>query len=257
MGKPEISVVVSTRKNNKETIHEKNVRKTIGLDAVEYIQIVNNGGTFGICSAYNQGVEKAHGEIIVFVHDDVFFVEGGWGSVLKKKFVDESIGLIGVAGTEYLFADNPAWVLAGRPFIHGHVIHELNNGNTYNLTVFSWDKKDRDVVVVDGLFFAIRRNLFSDIAFDEETFDGFHFYDMDICMQVRKTHRCIVTWDILVKHQSGGAFDDTWKKYALKFIRKYHSDLPATCADGIPNPANAETFENFNLKGKAPQVTIM
>ena len=256
MDKPHISVIVSTKEDKKNAIHERNVRKTIGLDAVEYIQIVNKNKEFGICTAYNRGVEKAQGEIVVFVHDDVFFVESGWGNVLKKKFSDESVGLVGVAGTEYLFAENPGWVLAGRPFIHGHVIHELNNGNIYNLTVFSWEKKDKNVVAVDGLFIAVRKSLFSRIAFDEETFDGFHFYDLDLCMQVRKTHRCIVTWDILVKHQSGGAFDEIWKKYALKFIKKYHSELPASCTDCIPDPANSKPFENFNLKGKAPQITI-
>ena len=256
MVKPLISVIVSTQEDKQGTIHEKNVRKTIGINQFEYIPIVNKNKEFGICSAYNKGVAAAKGEILVFVHDDVFFVEGGWGAALREKIQDETIGLIGVAGTEYLFAENPGWILAGRPFIHGHVIHELNNGATYNLTVFSWEKKDREVVAVDGLFFAVRKSLFNNIEFDEKNFDDFHFYDMDICMQVRKTHRCIVTWDILVKHQSGGAFDETWKKYAAKFIQKYQSELPASCTDKIPDPANSIPFENYNLKGKAPQVTI-
>jgi hypothetical protein len=144
-------------------------------------------------------VKQASGEILVFVHEDVFFAEGGWAIKLEDKFKDQSVGLIGVAGTQYLFADNPAWVAAGRPFIKGQVIHELDQGSKYFLTVFDWQRGDTEVVAVDGLFFAIKKELFNQIQFDDVTFDGFHFYDLDICMQVHKTHRLIVTTDILVK----------------------------------------------------------
>ncbi len=64
------------------------------------------------------------------------------------------------------------------------------------ISVFNWDKNDADVVAVDGLFFAIRRELFEKVSFDTTTFTDFHFYDLDICLQIRKHARCIVTWDI-------------------------------------------------------------
>ena len=103
----------------------------------------------------------------------------------------------------------------------GRVIHELNRGETVYLSVFSWDKEDAEVVAVDGLFFAVRRSLFHRIRFDDATFDGFHFYDLDLCMQIRKTHRLIVTWDLLVKHLSAGRCDDSWKEAGARFLKKY------------------------------------
>ena len=253
---PKISVIVCSRNEQLSSIHQRNVRKTAGDVECEYVRIDNRSNRYSLCAAYNEGIGKAGGDIAVFMHEDVFFMEGNWGGRLAVKFADPSVGLIGVAGTEYLFADHPGWVAAGRPFIHGHVIHELENGNVYNLTVFAWDKKDAEVVAVDGLFFAVRRELFDTVGFDDTTFDGFHFYDLDICMQVRRTHRCIVTWDVLVKHQSGGAFDGTWKKYAARFLAKYRSELPASCTSGVPDLANRVGFENFDLKGRAPQATI-
>jgi len=252
-----ISVVVCSRKPPEFDLHRRNVTKTAGSVPLEYVRIDNRDNRYGICAAYNEGVRSSKGEIIVFMHEDVFFMEGEWGRKLVDKFVDPDLGLVGVAGTQYLFADNPGWVAAGRPFIHGHVIHELDGGNDYKLTVFSWDKTDVEVVAVDGLFFAVRREMFDTVSFDETTFDGFHFYDIDLCMQVRRTHRCIVTWDILVKHQSGGAFDDTWKKYAFRFINKYRSELPASCVTAVPDREQRTGFENFDLKGKAPQITII
>lgn len=250
-----ISVISCSRKDPSWDLHQRNISKTAGSPH-EYIRIDNRDGRFGLCAAYNKGVSLAKGEILVFMHEDVFFMEGNWGTVLEKKFSDPSVGLVGVAGTQYLFRDTPGWVVAGRPFIKGHVVHELNNGSIYNLTVFDWGKDDSDVVAVDGLFFAVRKSLFDRISFDEAVFDQFHFYDLDICMQIRRTHRLIVTWDILVKHQSGGSFDKTWEKYAQRFIQKYRNELPASCTDKIPDLTKRIPFENFDLKGKAPQITI-
>jgi GT2 family glycosyltransferase len=250
-----ISVIVCSRQPPPWDLHERNIRKT-SSEPLEYIRIDNSDRSYGICAAYNLGVQKARGDILVFMHEDAFFMEGGWDSVLAKKFADATLGLVGVAGTQYLFPDPPGWVVAGRPFIRGKVVHETQAGDKFHLTVFSWDEKDSEVVAVDGLFFAIRRSLFERIRFDETTFDGFHFYDLDICMQIRATHRLIVTPDLLVKHQSGGAFDKVWHEYAKRFTAKYKYKLPASCVSDVPDLSNRIPFENFDLKGKASQVTI-
>jgi glycosyltransferase involved in cell wall biosynthesis len=250
-----ISIIVCSRLEPKNDLHKRNISKTIGTE-FEYIRIDNRDNRYNICAAYNEGVKRSSGDILVFVHEDAFFMEPKWGEVIQRKFIDQTIGLIGIAGTQYLFNNIPGWVAAGRPFIKGQVIHEIDNGNIYNLTVFSWENEDSDVVAVDGLFFSIRKSLFDTISFDDCIFDGFHFYDLDICMQIRHTHRLIVTRDILIKHQSGGSFDTLWKKYALRFFDKYKSGLPATCASIIPDPAHRIPFENFDIKGKAPQITI-
>lgn len=250
-----ISVITCSRKDPSFNVHQRNITKTAGAE-VEYIRIDNTGNNHNLCSAYNKGVKLASGDILVFMHEDVFFVEGGWAEKLTTKFYDQSIGLVGVAGTQYLLANNPAWVAAGRPFIKGQVIHELDGGTKYFLSVFDWQREDAEVVAVDGLFFAIRKELFNHLSFDETTFDGFHFYDMDICMQVHKTHRLIVTTNILVKHLSGGSFDDKWKLYAFRFLEKYRNSLPASCTNLIPDMSKRIPFENFDLKGKAPQITI-
>ena len=250
-----ISIITCSQKELSWDIHQRNVQKTAGSE-IEYIRIDNRSHRYNLCSAYNEGVRRAAGDILVFMHEDVFFVEGGWAQKLTEKFSEESLGLIGVAGTQYLFADNPAWVAAGRPFVKGQVIHELNQGSSYFLTVFNWQNEDTPVVAVDGLFFAIRRSLFERIRFDDVTFDGFHFYDIDICMQVAKSHLLKVTTDILVKHLSGGSFNQSWKMYASRFIKKYYSVLPVCCTSTTPDLSRRIPFENFDLKGKAPQVTI-
>ena len=252
-----ISIIVCSVKAPEWTLHERNVEATV-LTKSEYLRIDNRGKTTGICSAYNIGVAKARGEIAVFVHEDVFFMERGWGQVLERKFAaDSSIGLIGVAGTQYLCKDKMSWAHAGRPFIRGRVVHELDNGAKFMLTVFSWDKSDAEVVAVDGLFFAVRRELFDRLRFDEKTFDGFHFYDLDISMQVRRTHRLIVTWDILLKHCSGGTSDDRWRENGRRFLEKYKGELPASCSAAVPDFTKERPLgQNYDLRGKASQEII-
>ena len=251
-----ISVIVCSRQPQEWDIHKRNVAKTIGVD-YEYIRIDNTANTYGICGAYNKGVEQATGDVFVFVHEDVFFMEPGWGAALEAKFAaNPRNGLVGVAGTQYLFADNPSWIRAGQPFTRGRVVHELDKGASFALSIFSWDKSDAEVVAVDGLFFAIRASLFKEIRFDDVSFDKFHFYDLDICMQVRKTHRCIVTWDILLKHLSGGNPDAQWKEAGKRFLEKYKNNLPASTASTIPDLTQHKEPVHFDLRGKVMQGII-
>ena len=103
----------------------------------------------------------------------------------------------------------------------------------------------------------MRRELFNRVGFDEATFDRFHFYDLDISMQVAETHRLMVTWDILVKHLSGGNADDEWRVAGEKFLNKYRDRLPVSCGDDQPEPTSKSQFGiNIDLKGKVSQETI-
>ncbi|MDD5672588.1 MAG: glycosyltransferase [Chitinivibrionales bacterium] len=249
-----ISVIVCSRKEPSWDIHKRNVARTIGAD-FEYVRIDNSQNKFGICAAYNLGVAQSRGDILVFVHEDCVFLENGWGAVLAQKFAaDDRIGMVGVAGTQYLFEDVPAWVKAGMPFVKGRVLHDIDAGQKFVMTVFSWEEGDFEVVALDGLFFAVRRSLFEQVRFDDVNFNRFHFYDLDICMQVRRTHKIIVTTDIIVKHFSGGQFNNDWQAGVERFKAKYRGQLPAACTDLVPDVNNRQDIQSFDVKGKIPQV---
>lgn len=244
-----ISVIVCSNQESAWHVHEEHVAATIGCSH-EYIRIDNTDKGLGICAAYNRGIDKSSGEICVFAHEDLFFVVPGWGGILEEKFsADGGLGLVGVAGTQYLYDKNPAWVAAGQPYIKGKVIHQSGRESRCVLTVYSPEKEDAEVVVADGLFLAIRRSVLDSVRFDEQTFDAFHFYDLDICMQVRRTHRVVVTSDIMVKHFSGGSFDQSWREYGRRFVEKYRESLPASCTDTVPDlsPEKRKSFQSVWL----------
>jgi GT2 family glycosyltransferase len=247
-----ISVVVCARDPALWDRHRRNVAKTIGVEH-EYLCLDNRQAGLGICAAYNRGIELARGAILVFVHEDVFFMEPGWGSLLETKFsADPRVGLIGVAGTQYLFKEHGSWGMAGRPFVRGRVIHEGQGRQV--LTVYNHDRADADVVAVDGLFLAVRAELLRYLRFDEVIFDRFHFYDLDLCMRVRKTHRILVTSEILVKHLSIGSFDQTWQSYAERFLWKYADELPASSTPLVPDLQNRVGFEGFLVRDPPPTI---
>lgn len=245
---PKVSVIVCTCRPELCQKHRQNVEKTIGCE-VEYIPILNTDNKFSMASAYNEGARQATGDILLFTHDDVFFLKDGWGPVLSEKFSQNpDIGAIGLAGTQYIFeAPLLKWLDAGWPFVQGRVIHRYEN--KFVLTAYSWEKTDQEVVAVDGLFIAIPANVFKHIKFDGETFDGFHFYDLDICMQVRQTHQIVVTFDIYAVHHSPGCLDQNWANYGNKFLAKYDNELPAYCTEFIPERDNTDKkfYESIDM----------
>lgn len=133
---------------------------------------------------------------------------------------------------------------------HQKNIQEFLNKQHLIMTVFDWDKSDSEVVAVDGLFFATPAEIFDTIKFDEETFTEFHFYDLDISMQIGKKYKLIVTWDILVKHLSIGNINRSWEKFGKAFLKKYKNYLPVT-VEGVESPdpdAKRPGPINYNLK---------
>lgn len=247
-----ISVIVCSTKPPEWETHRRNVAKTVGAEH-EYLLVDNRAAKLGLCGAYNRALVQARGEILVFLHDDVFFMENDWGRVLQEKFRDPAVGLVGVAGTQYLFAAPLPWYSAGRPFVFGQVVQE--SGHEQHVALYSRQDADAEVVAADGLLLAMRGELFRrGLRFDEATFDRFQLYDMDICMQVRQTHRLLVTRDVKVKHLSLGDFGDSWRFYAERFVAKYAGRLPARCGPDTPDPTNFQPWDNLLLLDYFPTI---
>lgn len=253
-----ISVIVCSRDIIKNRIHKEHIISSAG-DSIEYILIDNSYNQYSLCAAYNEGVKRASGELLLFMHDDVFPITKNWAQVVNLKFAEKKeIGALGVAGTNYLFKDDAFWCKPGRPFVKGKVIHEFSKKNELVITVFSDSGKDEEVVILDGLFMVIKADLFNkdQIKFDELNFNGFHLYDLDISMQINKSNKLFVTEDILVKHMSSGIFGEDWKTYAKIFIKKHKERLPIYCTTDKPDPKNRIPFDSPSLDGMLKKETI-
>ncbi|MBS3155733.1 hypothetical protein J4413_00665 [Candidatus Woesearchaeota archaeon] len=246
--KPMISIIVCSKDKTLLEGLNGNVEKTIGCE-FEILGIDNKIGN-SICYVYNEGVKKAKYPYLCFVHEDVRFLTENWGRKVVEKLENNEVGVLGVAGSS-LMPENGMWFSVKKPFVMGRVVHVVNGKE--RLDRYGSIREDGEVVVLDGLFLACRKEVGEKFLFDEEL-DGFHFYDVDFSLRVSKELKNIVTYDILLKHFSGGKKDESYERLRKKFIEKH--SLPYTKLEKIPNRSFEWRAVDFDSNKNYPKMLI-
>lgn len=213
----------------------------------------------GIADKYNWAIEnivlKSGDDVICFRHDDASFrtpEDMIIGQV--RRAWDKGVGVCGVIGTIMLENSCTWWYpnrsLNGSGFIIQGGLEPLK------------DKDGKDVIVdgkkamrkieypmnehrgthdylatVDGCCLWINKKLFEEGMRFDPTLKGYHFYDVDICLQALSRGYKVSTINVLVKHESIGElpknFDelrkvmfDKWNKrvdsWPISRLTKFH-----------------------------------
>lgn len=243
-----MSIVICSKSPFVKDVLKENIALTIGIE-YEIVLIDNSRQKYNIFQAYNHGVELAKGEFLCFMHEDIMFHSTDWGKIVTRLLSNPSVGLVGVSGSETIpskgdwrFSYNySTYVIQGHQTLGEHPLYYINGVN--------WDihQTCRQVVVVDGCWFCIRRELFSEgqLRFDEDNFHSFHLYDSDISMQVNKLGLEIyLCANILVEHFSEGLYSDEYLKGLQSFLKKWQKDIPYS----LQNRKTDSDVENENLK---------
>jgi GT2 family glycosyltransferase len=218
-----ISIIICSRTSQIPDTLSKGIESTIGVP-YELIVIDNSKNDHTIFTAYNKGVKKSKFPYLCFMHDDIMYHTNNWGQGVIKHFEDEKTGAIGVAGSPYApYMPGPWW--------GGLLVNEYLFANPVIIKQCPKTKStSNEVAVLDGVWFCIRKSLFDHIAFDDINFSGFHFYDIDICLQIKQAgYNIYSVFDILIQHFSTGHADIHWQKNALVFHQKWKSMLPLAC----------------------------
>jgi hypothetical protein len=222
-----ISFIICSRKKSDFDALAENIGQTIGVP-FELIRIDNNTNKYSICQAYNVGAAQSVFDYFCFVHEDVKFVTQNWGHIVANLLKDEAIGLVGVAGGKYKSKQvGLAYNSTSKENLRINILQHTPTGtrldfhNPYNL-------RNEEVVSVDGVFLACRKEVWEQNKFDEYTLKGFHFYDMDFALQIGGKYKVIVTYEILIEHFSMGKIDASWYKQALLAHQKWGHLLPKT-----------------------------
>lgn len=221
-----IYVGISTAKPNEEISKlRQHIENTCGCEVK--INIISNTEGVGLTSIYQNILDsedaKEYG-IVVLMHDDIEFLQEGWGAELLRLFNNNTeYGIIGVAGSAE-FDSNAAWWMCEK--IYGQVVHR-RNGQTW-LSTFSPLIEDglEEVCVIDGLFMAVCLDRATN-QFDKNI-KGFDFYDIDFCLNtfINKTCKIGVTTNIRVLHDSVGILKPSWFTNRDKIREKYKNYLP-------------------------------
>lgn len=225
-----LSIIICSKNNELPAYLLKNIKNTVGIE-YEIIHIDNSQNHYSIFQAYNKGVESANGGLLCFMHEDIMFHSNDWGKKVAQLLANHSVGMIGVSGAKILPLRGD-WRFSNHYYTHviqGH--HTLGEQSIYYINGVDWDinKECRQVAIIDGCWFCIRKDLFSEgkLRFDEKNFNSFHLYDSDISMQVNimglKIYLCA---DILLEHFSEGLYSQDFKKGLETFTEKWHDYLP-------------------------------
>lgn len=206
---------------------EKNLQETAGLpyELIIVDQSIHCGSIF---RAYNYGKEQANYGILCFMHDDILFHTPQWAKILADHLSDTNVGFIGVAGGT-LVPRVPAQWSFGKHF--GRIL-QFDKKKGASVLLDSTDFKGEHaqaVVAMDGVFMACRKEVADQLRFDEKTFNGFHCYDIDICIQAHRLgFENRVVNNVLLEHFSRGKLNKQWVENQLKLWRKWRSMAPMT-----------------------------
>lgn len=188
------------------------------LKGVEH-EIVGVHDAASMSEGYNRGAARARGERLLFSHDDVALLVPDAGARMSGHF--ERFDVWGVAGATRVVG--AGWVRAGPPHIYGQIAHQAGGAGPYTVCVYSAPRRwVAGVRVVDGVLIGATRGAVERVEFDEETFRGFHVYDVDFSLRAHLAGlRVGVACDLAPVHFSGGAFDANWEADAARFEAKH------------------------------------
>lgn len=221
-----ISIIICSIKPNLLEAVSENIARTIGVQH-EIIAIDNRKGTHGICSAYNHGASQSRFSFLCFVHEDVIFHTQDWGLILKDLLENRNIGLVGLAGAIYKPAMISGWWDVPPALFRKHLVQHTRQGEVVNDFINPKNEPYSEVVSLDGVFLATRKEVWQENSFDEKTFPGFHFYDTDFSTQIANEYKLVVTHQIKAEHLSqGNANSITWLKHVLLYHHKWKHKLP-------------------------------
>ncbi|MBQ9638053.1 MAG: hypothetical protein IJV22_00665 [Bacteroidales bacterium] len=228
-----ISVIICSRKQDISIEQRHNIESTIGCDH-EIIVIDNSQNKYSIFSAYNVGIEHSrvkNGGILCFMHEDAVMHSYDWGREVQNIFTQHTdCGCLGVIGGHILLNHPCYW---SDSFLHSYYYYQKYGSKTklVNETRFFNEAGFSEVAVCDGVWMCIPSKLFSKekICFDTKTYDGFHMYDMDICMQIRAIGmKTLVTKNILLEHRNNieQSLSSTFFEAQKVWYEKWKDSLP-------------------------------
>jgi hypothetical protein len=221
--KETVSVVISTKKIDEG--YGEHVRKMFSQPDTE-ILMYENDGKMSLTQVYNKGLKESVNDIVVFMHDDLILETSNMTPKIVKLFEKHpEYGIIGIAGTDKLTSGR-WWDNRENMFgVVGHIHEGKRHVNHYSKGVFNDVLKD--VVIVDGLFFIVRKSLLKK-EFNEQ-FEGFHFYDISFCVENQfEGVKIGLTTKFGVTHKSVGMTNKQWEKNKLLFEALFEKQLPLT-----------------------------
>lgn len=238
-----ISIIICSTHTATSPKLEANIAQTIGV-SYEIVHIDNSLGRYSICQAYNIGAERAKGDILCFMHEDIRFHSSHWGERVETYLSASEVGMLGVAGATLVPARGDWRFVDSEYHVNRLIQGFVTPSGHYDVAGQNWKATGqlRPVAILDGVWFCIRKDLFPPLKFDQNQFPSFHLYDSDISMQVNALgEKLCVCDDIILEHFSEGTFSESFSVGLDDFLQKWRDSLPfVKGSDSLPSAEEME-----------------
>jgi len=183
-----------------------------------------------ITEVYNLLAAKAQYPYWCFIHEDIRFDTQRWAGNLLKAFEDHpKTGLIGVAGAKYKSKTPSGWSTGITELDCCNIRHQDKEGHVQHIYMNPNNSIFEPVVNVDGVFIAIRREVWKTTRFNEINLRGFHLYDIDFSFHANQHWEAAVLFNIDIMHfTQGGNYGDAWVEPTLRWHALFSNGLPQT-----------------------------
>ncbi len=178
---------------------------------------------FNWAALNNAAAADSHGEVLLFVNDDIQGGTRGWMELLVAQALRPEVG---AAGARLVYPDGRlqhAGIVLGLVGATGHVLAGLEPGRPGYLGMAVLT---RDVSAVTGACIATRREVFEQLGgFDEAL--GLDFNDIDYCLRARRRGLRVVleAGAELVHHESPSRGTSGSEKTAAAFLARWGAAL--------------------------------
>lgn len=181
---------------------------------------------------YNWAIEniilKNDDPIICLRHDDLEFLGNSRTlaeDLLKHSYEnDDKLGVAGVIGTLCLERSMTWWHPLRQVNGIGHIIQcNVNEkGEPIEYPMSDWKTMNDHVTTLDGCCLFFHKRIFEDGLRFDESLDGYHFYDVDICLEsLRRGYKNLVI-PIDTKHKSVGQPPKNFHELGKKVFDKWN-----------------------------------
>lgn len=222
-----IKIVVATRASRETFFTNTATGRSLSLFRFPFLELcLFAQNTRGLPEIYNTVIDASRDEpcIMVFVHDDVHFLDYHWIQNVLEGL--RHFDIIGVAGNRRRVARQPGWAFVDERMtwdepqnLSGVVAHGTSFPPSH-LAIFG--RPGVQVQLLDGLFMATSSQALHSRGVRFDARFKFHFYDLDLCRQAEQAGLRCGTWSISLMHESGGNFQSpAWKASYQHYLEKW------------------------------------
>ncbi len=195
---------------NNKTILNNYLLKGLDKQSSDYELIVLEDSKTDFKSAaeaLNYGGNKARGDYIIFVHQDVRMESSTWLSDVEK--LADNIPNLGIAG------------VAGKSVESPEVVTNVKHGDDPHMAGNRIDKPLK-VQTLDECLLMVPKKVFQNQKFDKDTCNGWHLYGVDYCLMMDQMGLDVYVLPFTIIHKSSGdPFADEYYRILGRLFNKY------------------------------------